>query len=60
MSGPGKHAGPGPRAGGAISDSVRTVMLDGAGVAAVGNQIGILLAWGLISFVVALRMFRWQ
>jgi len=35
-------------------------MLEGAGVAAVANQIGIMLAWGLISFVVALRMFRWQ
>jgi ABC-type multidrug transport system permease subunit len=44
----------------ALIESVRTVMLDGAGVAAVANQIGIMLAWGLISFVVALRMFRWQ
>lgn len=44
----------------ALIDSVRTVMLDGVGVAAVASQIGIMLAWGLISFVVALRMFRWQ
>jgi len=44
----------------ALIEAVRTVMLDGAGVAAVGNQIGIMLAWGLISFVVALGMFRWQ
>jgi hypothetical protein len=35
-------------------------MLDGAGLAAVSGQIGIMLAWGLISFVVALRLFRWQ
>jgi ABC-type multidrug transport system permease subunit len=44
----------------ALIEAVRTVMLDGAGVAAVANQIGIMLAWGLISFVIALRMFRWK
>jgi ABC-2 type transport system permease protein len=44
----------------ALIEAVRTVMLDGAGLAAVANQIGIMLAWGLISFVVALRIFRWQ
>lgn len=44
----------------ALIEAVRTVMLDGAGVAAVANQIGIMLAWGVISFVVALGMFRWQ
>jgi ABC-type multidrug transport system permease subunit len=44
----------------ALIEAVRTVMLEGAGLAAVINQIGIMLAWGLISFVVALRMFRWQ
>jgi hypothetical protein len=35
-------------------------MLDGAGVAAVSDQILIMGAWGLISFVLALLMFRWQ
>jgi hypothetical protein len=35
-------------------------MLDGVGVAAVTTQIGIMLAWGLIPFVIALRIFRWQ
>jgi ABC-type multidrug transport system permease subunit len=44
----------------ALIESVRTVMLDGAGIAAVASQVGIMLAWGLISFVIALRMFRWQ
>jgi len=44
----------------ALIEAVRTVMLDGAGLTAVANQIGIMLSWGLISFVVALRMFRWQ
>ena len=44
----------------ALIDAVRTVMLDGAGLAAVANQVGIMLAWGMISFVIALRIFRWQ
>jgi ABC-type multidrug transport system permease subunit len=44
----------------ALIDAVRTVMLDGAGLAAVATQVGIMLGWGLISFVIALRIFRWQ
>jgi ABC-type multidrug transport system permease subunit len=44
----------------ALIEAVRAVMLDGADVAAVTNQIGIMLAWGLVSFVIALRIFRWQ
>ena len=44
----------------ALIDSVRAVMLDGAGVVAITSQIGIMSAWGLISFVLALRIFRWN
>src|SRR5262249_49641248 len=44
----------------ALIDAVRTVMLDGAGLWAVASQVGIMIAWGLISFVLALRLFRWQ
>jgi len=44
----------------ALIESIRTVMLDGAGIAAVMGQIGMMVAWGLISFVIALRIFRWQ
>src|SRR5947207_168619 len=38
---------------------VRGVFLLGE-LPVLANQIGIMLAWGLISFVVALRVFRWQ
>jgi ABC-2 type transport system permease protein len=44
----------------ALNDALRAVMNDGAGIAAVAASLGILLAWGLISFIVALRIFRWQ
>ncbi len=44
----------------ALIESVRTVMLDGAGMSAVGTQAAIMLAWGAVSFVLALKLFRWQ
>ena len=44
----------------ALIEAVRTVMLDGAGAGAAANQIGVMVAWGLISFVVAGWMCRWQ
>jgi ABC-type multidrug transport system permease subunit len=44
----------------ALIESVRRVMLDGAGVEAVARQITIMVIWGAVSFIVALRFFRWQ
>jgi ABC-type multidrug transport system permease subunit len=44
----------------ALNDALRAVMLDGAGVPALMPELGILLAWGAVSFVVALKLFRWQ
>jgi hypothetical protein len=35
-------------------------MLDGAGLQAVARQSIIMLVWGAVSFIVALRLFRWQ
>lgn len=44
----------------AVNDALRAVINDGATLAATSTQIVILLAWGVVSFVVALRIFRWQ
>jgi ABC-type multidrug transport system permease subunit len=44
----------------ALNDALRGVMLDGAGVAAVWPELALLLAWGGVSFALALRLFRWQ
>ena len=44
----------------ALIEGVRAVMLDGAGPAAVAQQVTIMLVWGAVSFGVALRLFRWQ
>ncbi|SPE54694.1 conserved membrane hypothetical protein [Verrucomicrobia bacterium] len=44
----------------ALIESVRAVMIDGAGPFAVARQVAILLGWGVVSFAIALRLFRWQ
>ncbi len=44
----------------ALNDAMRAVINDGATLAATSTQIAILLAWGVVSFVIALRIFRWQ
>jgi ABC-2 type transport system permease protein len=43
-----------------LNDALRAVMNDGAGLAAVGLSLAILLLWGVVSFIIALRIFRWQ
>jgi ABC-2 type transport system permease protein len=43
-----------------LNDALREVMLEGAGLSQVGWRIGILALWGLITFALALRWFRWQ
>ncbi len=44
----------------ALNDALRAVMLEGAGVAEVARELGVLVGWGLASFAVALRIFRWR
>lgn len=44
----------------ALIDSIRSIMLQGGGLADQGLRLAILGAWGLVSFALALRFFRWQ
>jgi ABC-type multidrug transport system permease subunit len=44
----------------ALNESLRGVMLEGSGPAAIFPQLMLLTVWGLLSFVVALRIFRWR
>jgi ABC-2 type transport system permease protein len=44
----------------ALNDALRGVMIDGAGVASLGAPLAIVTAWGAVSFVVALKIFRWR
>jgi ABC-type multidrug transport system permease subunit len=44
----------------ALNDALRDVLLDGAGFAAVLPEMGVLAFWGVATFAVALRIFRWE
>jgi ABC-2 type transport system permease protein len=43
----------------ALNDSLRAVILEGAGFGSQLPRIAILAAWGGVSFLLALRVFRW-
>jgi ABC-2 type transport system permease protein len=44
----------------ALNDALRGIMLEGTGLAALLPEVAILAAWGGVSFVLALKLFRWQ
>src|SRR6266700_1622199 len=44
----------------ALNDALRAVMIDGARLSELGAPLGIVTAWGVVSFVVALQIFRWR
>jgi ABC-type multidrug transport system permease subunit len=44
----------------ALNEALRAIMNEGHGLVAILPQITILAVWGLVSFVVALKIFRWQ
>lgn len=44
----------------ALNDAFRVVYNEGQGLAAVGTEIAILAAWMVGSFLVSLKIFRWQ
>ena len=44
----------------ALNDALRAVMIDGTSIARLGAPLAIVAAWGLLSFAVALKIFRWR
>lgn len=44
----------------ALNDALRLVMNDGRGLTAVLPQLANLIAWSAVSYVAALKLFRWQ
>jgi ABC-type multidrug transport system permease subunit len=44
----------------ALNDAMRAIVNEGLSVAAVTTEIAILATWGLVSFVLSLKLFRWQ
>jgi ABC-2 type transport system permease protein len=43
----------------ALNDGLRAVIVDGAGLGALGAPLAVLTAWGVVSFAIGLRLFRW-
>lgn len=44
----------------ALNDALRGVMLEGASLASLGHETITLALWGVVSFVLALKFFRWH
>ena len=44
----------------ALNNALRAVMLEGKSLASNAGEMAILAAWGIVTFVVALKIFRWQ
>jgi ABC-type multidrug transport system permease subunit len=44
----------------ALNDALREVMLDGAGLFTILDEVALTAAWGVATFVAALMIFRWR
>jgi ABC-type polysaccharide/polyol phosphate export permease len=44
----------------ALNDALRALMLEGTGLGPLLPELAILAAWGVVTFVLALKLFRWQ
>jgi ABC-2 type transport system permease protein len=43
-----------------LNDALRGVMIDGASLIHVAVPLGVVAGWGLVSFLVAVKIFRWR
>jgi ABC-type polysaccharide/polyol phosphate export permease len=43
-----------------LIEGLRAVMLEGASLASQSLNIGILLAWGAVTFALGIKLFRWN
>jgi ABC-type polysaccharide/polyol phosphate export permease len=44
----------------AVNDALRANMLEGASLAGVSGQLLVVAGWLVLSFVAALKLFRWR
>jgi len=44
----------------ALNDALRAVMIDGAAITGLATPLAVVAAWGAVSFVIALKIFRWR
>ena len=43
-----------------LNDAMRNVAFEGAHLVDCGQQLGVLLIWGVIAYAVAVKVFRWE
>jgi len=43
-----------------LNDSLRAVINDAASLAQIAGKLALLAAWGLVTFMIGLKVFRWQ
>ncbi len=43
-----------------LNDALRAVINDAAGLPQIGLQLALLATWGLVTFIIGVRIFRWQ
>lgn len=43
----------------ALADALRAIMIDGASLLSQAGELGILAAWGIVAYALALKLFRW-
>ncbi len=43
-----------------IIDSIRLVITENAGIADLGPQLGIMVAWTVVIYLIAFKVFRWE
>ena len=43
-----------------LNDALRAVINDGAGMPQIAFQLGLLALWGVVTFTIGARIFRWQ
>lgn len=44
----------------ALNDALRAVMIEGLGVVSIWGELAILAGWGVASFAIALKIFKWK
>src|SRR3954468_9753269 len=43
-----------------LNDALRAVINDAAGLPQISLQLGLLAVWGIVTFIIGLKIFRWQ
>ena len=43
-----------------LNDAMRNVAFEGAHLSDCGPQLGVLAIWGVVSFAIAIKVFKWE